>query len=380
MTLLLSPNAMKGSLSAFEAARVMQMAIAREASDTDTIVAPIADGGNGTLDCLALALDAKYRSQIVTGPIGRFPVPARWGMLRAQRTAIIEMAEASGLHLISERQYDALRASTFGTGELIFGALNEGVQSIVLGLGGSATNDGGAGCLRALGVKFLDSEGNELPDGGAALARLHSIDRSHIDPRLESVEFTILSDVHNPLCGVNGASVVFGPQKGATKDDVKILDEALAHYACVLKEECGRDVCAIPGSGAAGGFAAGLLAFFPRMNFVSGIEYVLDALEFDRLLEECDAVLTSEGMIDAQTAQGKAISGVCRRARAANKPVHAFVGSINGDATLIAHQLGLASLTEISPHTLSLHESMAHAKEFLDQSISLFLAATAESA
>jgi glycerate 2-kinase len=373
MTILLSPNAMKGSLSAFESASIMQTAIETAAPEIDSFAAPIADGGNGTLDCLAMALNADYRTSIVRGPIGRMQFPAEWGYLGHQHLAIIETAQSTGLHLLAPDQRDALHASTYGVGELIKAALDAGCTSIIIGLGGSATNDGGAGCMRALGVRFLDTGGGELPDGGAALAHLETIDRSAIDPRIFGTRFIVLCDVTNPLCGPEGASHVFGPQKGATEDDVRVLDGALAQYASVLKREFGRDIASIPGSGAAGGLAAALLAFC-QSEFVSGIEYILDAIGYDHLLQSCDAVLTSEGMIDTQTEHGKGVSGLCRRAAKFGKPVHAFVGRINGDARLIQERVGLASLVEISPRSIPLEEAIAHAPELLYESVAAFIA------
>jgi glycerate kinase len=373
-TLLLSPNAMKGSLTAFETASIMQSVIGREAPEITVVAAPVADGGDGTLDCLALALDADYRTSIVAGPVASFPVPAQWGNVPTTHTAIIEMAEASGLHLITPSRHDVMNASTRGTGELILKAMDEGCSAIILGLGGSTTNDGGAGCMRALGVRFLDARGDEIPEGGGALALLETIDVSHVDPRLAATHFTVLSDVRNPLCGTDGASRVFGPQKGATGDQTLLLDEALSRYASVIRKCLGRDVAHVPGSGAAGGFGAGLLAFCTT-EFVSGIDYILDLIDYDRLLQSCDAVLTSEGMIDSQTGGGKGISGICRRARKAGKPVHAFVGRITGDAEEIKEQLGLASLTEISPPSLPVAESIARVKELLGEHVAAFASA-----
>lgn len=373
MTLLCSPNALKGSLSAVEAARIMREAIDRATPGATVLSAPIADGGNGTLDCLASAFNARVRTTSARGPLGPHRIQARWGMVQETKTAIIEMAEASGLHLVADSERDAMHASTYGTGELILEALNEGCTRIILGLGGSATNDGGAGCMRALGVRFLGADGCELADGGAALTRLETIDISGMDPRCASCEFTVLSDVRNPLCGSHGASVVFGPQKGADEMQVRLLDQALCHYAETIRRNLGRDVADIPGAGAAGGFGAGLLAFVPT-QFVSGIDFIMDAVRIDALLEKCDAVLTSEGMIDAQTASGKAIAGLCRHARQYKKPVHAFVGRIEGDTQHIMHELGLASITEISPRSMPREEAMSRAAELMADAIAAFMA------
>ncbi len=372
MTILLSPNAMKGGLTANEIAQVMQRVIDRETPEIDTIVAPIADGGNGTLDCIMNALGGEYRMTVIHGPLVSLPIPAQWGIIEKTRTAVIEMAEAAGLHLLLPEQYNVMDATTYGVGELIGTALSSGCTSIVLGIGGSATNDGGAGCMEALGVKFLDKQGKHIHPGAAGLLSLDRIDTRSIDPRLRSVQFTVLTDVRNPLCGPDGASFVFAPQKGAAPEYLALLDAGLCHYASILQRDLGRDVANLPGAGAGGGIAAGLFAFC-NATIVSGIDYVLDTIRFDALVQSSNAVFTAEGRLDAQTGGGKGIAGICRRAGTYNIPVHAFVGRINGDKELLQSQLGLASLSQISPGVLSTDAAIRHAKQLLDDSLTEFL-------
>ncbi len=364
---------MKGGLTAYEIAQVMQSVIDREAPGSDTIAAPIADGGNGTLDCIVNALRGEYKLTFVHGPVTALPVPAQWGIHEASNTAVIEMAEAAGIHLLNPDQYDAMTATTYGVGELIVSALSAGCSSFILGIGGSATNDGGVGCMRALGVKFLDNHGKEITQGGGGLRFLDRIDTRMIDPRLEHVRFTVLTDVRNPLTGPDGATFVFGPQKGATPQQLLLLEEGMERYAAILKRDVGRNVTAVSGAGAAGGFGAGLLAFC-NAEIVSGIDYVLDLMQYDRLLASSDAVFTAEGQLDAQTGGGKGIAGICDRARAFNKPVHAFVGRIKGNRDALIKSLGLASLTQISPDSLSTEAAIRHAKRLLDESVTDFIA------
>ncbi len=372
MTILLSPNAMKGGLTANEIAQVMQRVIDRETPEIDTIVAPIADGGNGTLDCIMNALGGEYRMPVIHGPLVSLPIPAQWGIIEKARTAVIEMAEAAGLHLLLPEQYNVMDATTYGVGELIITALSSGCTSIVLGIGGSATNDGGAGCMEALGVKFLDKRGYPIPPGAAGLLLLDRIDARSIDPRLRTVQFTVLTDVRNPLCGPNGASFVFAPQKGAAAEYLALLDSGLSRYASILRRDLGRDVADFPGAGAGGGIAAGLCAFC-NATIVSGIDYILDAIRFDTLVQSSDAVFTAEGRLDAQTGGGKGIAGICTRAGKYKTPVHAFVGRIDGDVERLQLHVGLASLTQISPASLSTEAAIRHAKQLLDDSLTDFL-------
>ncbi len=388
MNFLIAPNALKASLSALRAANTISQSLKEIAPDVVTVLCPIADGGDGTLECLVQATGGKVREATVQGPVSSLRVNARWGTLGDSATAVIEMAEAAGLRLLSPPQYDIASATTYGVGELILQAVESGLKKIVIGLGGSATNDGGAGCARALGVLFFDEHNNELPQGGIHLARLHHLqiknyelgplNESSLRPeadaplaQIKNAEIIGLADVTNVLYGPEGAAYTFAAQKGATSEQIRQLDDGLRHYASIIERDLHRDVSQIPGSGAAGGLGAGLMAFC-NARIVSGIDFVLDIVRFDSLLQQCDCVITSEGMIDSQTLRGKGIEGVARRARKFNKPVHAFVGRIHGDATALQKKLGLASLNQISPDALPVREAMAGVEMFLSNAVQHF--------
>jgi glycerate kinase len=365
---LIAPNALKGSLSAISAAAIIAESLQKVFPDAHCTLCPIADGGDGTLDCLVRATGGKLFSSRVHGPLASMEVIARWGVLGDGTTAVIEMAEAAGLRLLRLDRYDVMRATTTGVGELMLEASKVGYTKIIVGLGGSATNDGGIGCCRALGVRFLDKEKNELVDGGRSLSRLDRIENKREETRDKKVKIVALSDVTNVLCGPDGAAHTFAAQKGATPEQVRELDAGLRHYATIIERDLRRNVSEIPGSGAAGGLGAGLIAFCDA-TVESGIDYVLDLVRFDELAHECDCVITAEGMIDSQTLRGKGIEGVVRRARQFNKPVHAFAGRIGGNAALLRPQLGLESLHEISPEGIPLVDSMKNAGNFLSSKI-----------
>jgi glycerate 2-kinase len=366
---LIAPNALKGSLSAREATAIIAASLPK---GWEAILCPIADGGDGTLECLIRATQGEYFSADVTGPLSSQLVNAKWGRLGNADTAVIEMAEASGLRLLSRQEYSATISTTFGVGELIVRALNAGNRRIVVGLGGSATNDGGAGCAQALGVRFLDSRGMELRPGGLQLRELYSIDISKLDSRVSQSTFIGLADVNNPLLGPAGATRVFGPQKGAREEELTLLDEALKHYAGFLRKQAQRDVAGMPGSGAAGGLGAGLIAFLGA-EIVPGTEYILDLVRFDNLLMDCDMVLTAEGSIDEQSFLGKGISGIARRAKRFRKPVHAFAGRVGGNPRDLCRQLTIDSIHQISPPEMSEQEAVGRVRELLSSSVRGFL-------
>lgn len=298
--------------------------------DVEVIQCPVADGGEGLLDILLPALGGTGRTGVVSGPLPGQTVEAAWGYVSGERLAIIEMARAAGLGLVPEAQRDPRITTTFGVGELIRAALDAGAVRMLIGIGGSATNDGGAGMAEALGVRFLDTDGVSLARGGAALRTLAAIDLSACDPRLRDVEIIVASDVTNPLTGPLGASRVYGPQKGASPAIVEELDRCLEHYGAVLRRTCGIDVAVIPGGGAAGGLGAAL-AVFCRARIRPGIDVVLDAVGFDAHLRNAGLVITGEGRLDAQTSAGKAMHGILQRALSARVPVAAVVGSVTGD-------------------------------------------------
>jgi glycerate kinase len=303
------------------------------------------------------ALNADIFSTEVSGPLPNQRVRATWAMSRTLGTAIIEMASAAGLMLVHESQRDPKITTTLGVGELIREALNRGASSIIVGIGGSATNDGGAGMAEALGVRFLDHRGRDLPRGGIHLGNLARVDVSALDRRLGETRIVVACDVQNPLAGEQGASRVFAPQKGANTEDARLLDEALLHYGRLIGEVCGRNVGDVPGAGAAGGLGAGLLAFC-NADLKKGIDLVLDATGFDEDLATTDLVITGEGKIDAQTRLGKAPAGVLRRARAAGKPVAALAGGIEGDRSDFVGPNGFLDLAVLVDEQTTREEAM----------------------
>jgi glycerate kinase len=302
------------------------------------------------------ASGGKIVEAVVTGPLGE-PVKAFWGLLSDGSTAVLEMAAASGLTLVQNKKRNPLISTTYGTGELIKLALDEGCRKIVLGLGGSATNDGGAGMAQALGAKLLDRNGNNLPFGGAALADLASIDTGSLDSRLASIEVLAACDVNNPLTGKTGASAVFGPQKGAQPAMVDQLDRALGRYAAVIKRDLGKSVEFVPGSGAAGGLGAGALAFL-NASLVPGIDLVLDTIELEKELPGCSLVITGEGRFDMQSSFGKVPVGLARRAQKYNVPVIVIAGSVAANINGM-QQEGITACFSIINEPMTLEDAIA---------------------
>ena len=367
MKVVIAPDSFKGALSAPEVAEAIASGLRRVFPDAECALLPVADGGEGTAAALASATGGELLAESVTGPLGE-PVEARWALLGDGRTAVVELAEAAGLTLVPADRRDPRVTTTRGVGELLLAAARHpGVSRLLVGLGGSATNDGGAGILHALGFRLRTAAGEELPPGGAALAHLASVETTGMAlPR--ALEVVIACDVDNPLAGPRGASAVFGPQKGATPDDVARLDAALAHYASKMAETTGRDVSAVPGAGAAGGAAAGLLWAFPEAQLRPGIDLVLDAVDFEARLRGADLVLTGEGRLDAQTLGGTVVAGVARRARAAGVPaVGAIVGGLAPDVDLggLERRLGVAAVMPLAPGPCTLEESVAATRVWL---------------
>ena len=351
MRIIVAPDSFKGSLTAREAARAMARGIRQVFPEAEVIEIPIADGGEGTVEALVAATGGVLRQTTVRGPLGE-PVDAAWGVLGDGRTAVIEMAAASGLTRVSAGRRDPRITSTFGTGELVRAALEAGLRRIILGIGGSATNDGGAGLARALGARFLDADGLDLPEGGAALAWLARIDLSGLDPRLSGTEILVACDVDNPLCGPRGASAIYGPQKGATPEMVAELDAALGVFAGVAARATGRDIALRPGAGAAGGLGAGLLFFTPA-RLRPGVAIVLEATGFEALAQGADLVITGEGRTDAQTAMGKAPVGVAAAAKRQGVPVICLSGGLGEGANdVLAHGIDALATTVPRPMTL----------------------------
>lgn len=340
---VLAPDSFKESMTALEAARAMARGVRAAWPDAECVLVPMADGGEGTARVLVAALSGELVEAAAHDPLGR-PVTARYGYVAADRLAVVEIAAAAGLDLLAPAERDPLVTSTAGVGELVRDALDRGARRMVVGLGGSATNDGGAGMLRALCARLRDAAGADLPDGGAALARLADLDLGGLDPRLADVEIELASDVTNPLLGEGGASAVFGPQKGATAQGVAALDAALTVWARALARAVGRDVAAVPGAGAAGGLGAAFLALGAAPS--SGVDLVIRAVRLAEHLTGADLVLTGEGALDGQTLQGKTPYGVARTAQRLGVPVIAFAGHVGAGAQAL-YDHGFAALVPI---------------------------------
>ena len=341
-----------------EAARAMAQGIENADHDAEVRCLPMADGGEGTARALVDATGGSMRAVPVHDPLGR-PVEGHFGLLADGTTAVVETAEASGLALLEAKERNPLIASSYGTGELMLAAVRSGAKRIIVGLGGSATNDAGAGLLQALGVRLLDKNGNDLAHGGAALANLTTIDISTMDPALKNVAITAACDVTNPLTGPTGASAVFGPQKGASKDDVATLDAALAHFAQVIDSQLGVAVNDVPGAGAAGGIGAALKGFL-NAEFRPGIAIVIEQSGLDAAAQWADVVFTGEGSIDFQTKFGKTPAGVAETAKRHGKPVIAVAGHI-GTGIDELHEVGIDAVFGIAPGAASLSELLADA-------------------
>ena len=326
MQILIAPNAFKHALNAIEVAESIKRGLAESRLRCTTVCFPIADGGNGTASLIIDRCEGTFVRAEVKDPLGR-PITAGFGLIHDGKTAVIEMADASGLHLLKRHDLNPLHAHSFGTGELILAALDQGVTHMILGMGGSATVDGGSGMLAALGVRFLDHHGREINDLPYGLRKLNTIDRSGMDKRLEKCTFTILCDVTNPLLGKNGAAYIFGPQKGATPDMVTMLDDTLRHYAGKVFAETGIPVAEMVSGGVAGGASAGLSGFL-QAELVNGIDYFLELTGFKQALLNTDLVITAEGSIDIQTLEGKGPFGVATAAKRRNIPVVGLAGNI----------------------------------------------------
>ncbi|WP_386690810.1 Glycerate 2-kinase [Lonepinella sp. MS14434] len=333
MKIVIAPDSFKESLTALEVANAIETGFKKIFPQADYIKIPMADGGEGTVQSLVDATQGKLIHLQVTAPLGN-KNSAFFGLSGDKQTAFIEMAAASGLHLVPIVQRNPLYTTSYGTGELINAALNCGVKKVILGIGGSATNDGGVGMLQALGAKFLDIQGNEINLGGANLATIAKINLSHLNPKLQAVKFEVACDVNNPLCGENGASAVFGPQKGATPDIVKILDQALLHFAQIVQKELGLKIQDQAGAGAAGGMGGGLL-LLPNVQLKAGVQIVMDAVHLSDYIQHADLVITGEGRMDGQSIHGKTPIGVSKTAKRFNKPVVAIVGCLRKDYDVV---------------------------------------------
>lgn len=357
MKIVIAPDSFKESLTAPEAAAAIANGFREIFPQADYCLLPLADGGEGTTAALVAATAGMVVPVMVTGPLGD-PVQAFYGLSGDGRTAVVEMAAASGLALVPPHLRNPLVTTSFGTGELIRSALTAGVQRLVIGIGGSATNDGGSGMLQALGMELLDSDGEELGYGGGELARLERIESGRLDQRLRTVAIEVACDVTNPLLGESGAASVYGPQKGATPEMVVVLDDNLARFARLVKRDLGKDVAMTPGAGAAGGMGAALLALGGQLR--PGIDIVMGAVKLEEALQGADLVVTGEGRLDGQTLHGKVPSGVARLAERYGKAVIAIGGSL-GDNAAALHNRGIAAMFSTTPRPCSLGEAVAEA-------------------
>ena len=331
MKVVIAIDSLKGSLSSMEAGMAIKDGILAAKPDAEVIVKPLADGGEGTTDALIEGMNGERIDLTVTGPM-HTPVDAYYGYLKDTNTAVMEMASAAGITLVPDSEKNPLLATSYGVGEMINDAIQRGCRNFIIGIGGSVTNDGGIGMLKALGVRFLDENGEDAGEGGQALAKVARIDVSGMNPLLKECHIQVACDVNNPLCGENGSTYVYGPQKGVTEDMKKTLDEAMAHFARVTSETLENDYMNTPGAGAAGGLGYAFLAYIGA-TLTPGIELILDAVGLEEELSGANVVVTGEGRLDFQTAMGKAPVGVARLAKKYNAKVIAFAGSVTKEAT-----------------------------------------------
>ena len=355
MKVVIAIDSLKGSLSSMEAGTAIKDGILAAKPDAEVIVKPLADGGEGTTDALIEGMNGERIDLTVTGPM-HTPVDAYYGYLKDTNTAVMEMASAAGITLVPDSEKNPLLATSYGVGEMINDAIQRGCRNFIIGIGGSVTNDGGIGMLKALGVRFLDENGEDAGEGGQALAKVARIDVSGMNPLLKECHIQIACDVNNPLCGENGSTYVYGPQKGVTEDMKKTLDEAMAHFARVTSETLENDYMNTPGAGAAGGLGYAFLAY-TGAALTPGIELLLDAVGLEEELSGADVVVTGEGRLDFQTAMGKAPVGVARLAKKYNAKVIAFAGSVTKEATA-CNKEGIDAFFPILRSVCTLAEAM----------------------
>ena len=366
MRIIIAPQSLKGSLTAAEAGQAIARGVRVVYPEAEIDIVPVADGGEGTVQALVDATGGELVQQTVTGPLGK-PVAAFFGLLGDGRTAAIEMAACAGLPLVPLNQRDPRFTTTFGVGELIVAALNRGCHHFIIGIGGSATNDGGAGMVQALGASLLTAKGTKIAQGGAALATLSSISLENIDPRLQQCKIEVASDVTNPLCGPLGASAVYGPQKGATPQMVIQLDAALAHYAQIIERDLGHSVKDVPGAGAAGGMGAGLIAFL-HATLRPGAQIVSEAVRLEERVRIASLVITAEGQLDGQTAYGKSVGAVAGLAKRYGLPVLALAGGLGNDYQSV-YTLGIDAVVVLPSRPMTLAYAMEHAAALTSDAI-----------
>ena len=358
MKIVIAPQAFKGSISALEVAKAMGEGVRRVVPEAEVVLVPVADGGDGTLETLVEGSGGHIRSSAVTGPLGE-KVEAVWGAMGDGSTAVIEMARTSGLALVPVERRNPSVTTTRGLGEAVRHALDAGFRTFIIGIGGSATNDAGAGMAQALGIRLLDAEGQDLPEGGSALIRLDRIDMSNLDGRARESRFQVACDVNNPLTGSQGASAIYGPQKGATPEMVAELDRALGHFAAIVRRDLGIDINDVPGAGAAGGLGGGLIAFLGG-ELKAGVDIVLETVGLNARLVGADLVITGEGCLDYQTVYSKAPIGVAGMAKEMDIPVVAISGSL-GERYGEVHRHGIDAAAAITCAPMTLNEASDNA-------------------
>lgn len=358
--IILIPDSFKGTMSSSEICSIMKKAILNYFPDTEVLSIPVADGGEGSVDAFLSSVGGRKVPLVVKGPYFE-DIPAFYGVL-PEGTAVIEMAAAAGLPLVGENR-SAGKTTTFGVGQLIAHAAKSGCRKIIVGLGGSATNDGGAGAAAALGIKFLDEGGHEFVPVGATLGKVSSIDMSGLNAALDGVDLITMCDIDNPLCGSRGAAAVFGPQKGASEEEIRLLDRNLSHLAEIIRRDLGKDICLLPGSGAAGGMGGGMAAFFGS-RLQAGIETVLDIVGFDDKIRGADLVFSGEGRLDSQSLRGKVVVGVARRTKKQGVPLIAIVGDI-GDQIENVYGEGVSAVFSTNRVAVPFSEAEQRCKEDL---------------
>ncbi|WP_009052495.1 glycerate kinase [Thermoanaerobacter sp. X514] len=364
MKILIAPDKFKESLSALKVADSIEKGILKVFPKAVIVKVPMADGGEGTVESLVDATGGKIIKTNVKDPLFR-DIESFYGILGDGKTAVIEMAAASGLYLLKDYERNPMITTTYGTGQLIKDALDKGCRKFIIAIGGSATNDGGTGMATALGVKFYDKDGREIGLGGGELSKIYSIDTSNLDERLKECEFIVACDVANPLIGENGASRVYAPQKGATKEMVEVLDKNLEHYGKLLEKYFNKKIIDVPGSGAAGGLGAGLMAFL-NAQLKSGIEIIIETLKLEEKIKEADIVISGEGKIDFQTAFGKTISGIAKLCKKHNKPLIVIAGTVEDIEKL--YEIGVSSVFSTMEKPMFLEDAIKNAPTLVEKS------------
>ncbi|CAN5538352.1 glycerate kinase [soil metagenome] len=362
MHILISPNAFKHSISAWEAAKAIKIGFEKSKLGAFCTIFPIADGGNGTMELCVEKLEGVYKKAEVHDPLGR-KINSKYGYIPSSKTAVIEMAEASGIHLLSHQERDPFKASTYGTGELIIDALNSGAEKVIIGVGGSATVDAGVGMLQALGVEFTDQNNQVIPPGKLELDRISFFNLSNLDHRIEKLKIIVACDVNNPLLGENGAARVFGPQKGASNADIEILEKNLESFNSLIIKNLNKNVASLPKGGAAGGISASLHAFFGA-ELVNGLEYLLNLTNYSSELTKADLVISAEGKVDSQTLEGKGPFALAQIAREHKIPVIIFAGQVTSDLNLQSFE-NIEAILPICPGPVSLEEALENAESNL---------------